>query len=236
MACRRCKGQLSEVTLSKALEMTKPRALKSLITGGGRQFSDAYKQYQIRSYLQNRSLFLDHDLYKYRLKHGRRLKRFFITPVSFTGFFNIPWFIYNIMASNAFHINYTEYCPNCNCKYIKGQHSDADCEYNIEYFNILDDILSGEFPRRRRMYQQFADERRVKGERSAYNDLFNRRKWKEVMLDLCSVGGSIFFWYLVIIVLSQPSMKHLHTLQQYLQGFEWFLPDSNSMLPDHLGK
>ena len=233
MACRRCKHSLSEITLSKALEITKPKALKSLISGtGGREFSNTYKQYQIRSFLQNHSLFLDYDLNKYRLKHGPRLKRFLITPPSFTGFLNIPWFLYNIFASNLFHLNYTEYCPKCNCKYVKGEHSLADCEYNIEYFNILDDILSGEFHKRRRMYQQFADESRVKGHKSAYNDLFHRNKFKEIFWDFVSVSGSIVFWYAVIVGGSQTFIQQLAAVQNSLKHFEWLLPDGGWMLPD----
>jgi len=233
MSCRRCKGKLNEVTLSKALEVTKGKTLKSLITGSGEQkLPDAYKQYHIRSFIGNRSLFLEHDLNKSRLKHGPRLKRFFIDPLHPTGLLNIPWFIYNIISSNLFHMNYTEYCPTCDSKFRKGEHPPEECEYNIEYFHILDDILSGEFSKRKRMYQQFADENRVKGIKSAYNDLFNRGVYKEMFLDLMSVLFSIFFWYGVIITIHRPLIGHFVGVQKLFEQYEWFLPDSRWLLPD----
>ena len=76
MSCQSCRGRLAEVTFEEALDMTERFAFKKRIGGASRhELPDAYKQYHIRSYIGNRSLFLDFNLYKNRLKHGKRPPR-----------------------------------------------------------------------------------------------------------------------------------------------------------------
>jgi len=217
MVCQNCKGTLQEVSLKEALSLTQQKAFEDSIQGKGkRQLTDSYKQYHIRGYLKNRSLFLDFDLYKNRLKHGRRLKRFFIAPVRITTLLNIPWFIFNVINSNLFHMQYTEFCPRCEMKYRKGTHTDEECDYNIEYFNILDDILTGKIVARKIIYEEFARIRRQKGLKSAYADLFYRPVHWEIFWDLISVGFSVGFWlYILVFILYPWMLTGLQNIQQW---------------------
>ena len=68
MSCQHCRGALEEVSLSVALQLTQKESFRQHIGGKETQeLPDGYKQYHIRSYLKNRSLFLDYDLHKNRL-------------------------------------------------------------------------------------------------------------------------------------------------------------------------
>lgn len=100
--CQKCQSPLAEVSLLEALQHTDNRFLKDSITGKDmHELPDSYKQYHIRSYLKNRSLFLDYDIQKNRMKHGPRLKRFLICQIDMTAVFNIPWF-FSILSPQIF--------------------------------------------------------------------------------------------------------------------------------------
>ena len=188
MACQQCRGPLTEVSLQQALKITERQALQERIGGKKkRELPDAYKQYHIRSYLKNRSLFLDFDIHKNRLKHGKQLKRFFIAPINITAIVNIPWFIFNVITSNLFYMENIDYCPFCSSKCNKARHTKEECEYNIEYCSILNNIISGNIVDTKNIYQAYAQERRNKGLKSAYHDLFNRKMRTEFFWDLMSV-------------------------------------------------
>ncbi len=218
MACQSCGGTLDEVSLRQALELTQSTALGKSIKGKSQQgLTDSYKQYHIRSYLKNRSCFLDFDLYKNRLIHGRRLKRFFIAPVRISAIVNIPWLLFNIISSNKFHLEYTEYCPRCECKYIRGAHTKEECEYNVEYFNILNDILSGQIVQRKIIYEEYARWRMRNGLRSAYRDLFRRRIPWEIFWDFLSVSSSVLFWLYLIVFICLPWVQAFMTDAQQIQ-------------------
>ncbi len=205
MICQQCQGPLNEVSLRDALSVTQEKSLQDQIGGQHqRELPDAYKQYHIRSFLKDRSLFLDFDLYKNRLKHGRRLKRFFIAPMRASALLNIPWAVFNVISSNLFHLEYTEYCPRCETKYIPNRHTEEECDYNIEYFGILDDILNGQIVYRRAIYEEYSRIRQGKGLRSAYRDLFCRRITWEFLWDLLSVGSSVVFWLYLIVFVALP--------------------------------
>jgi len=216
MTCQACKSPLDEVSLRQALELTQPKALGNNIKGKSqRELSDTYKQYHIRSFLKNRSCFLDFDIYKNRLKHGRRLKRFFIAPLRISALINIPWFIFNVISSNKFHLEYTEFCPKCECKYIPGQHTKEECDYNVEYFNILNDILNGMIIQRRIIYEEYSRWRVRNRLRSAYRDLFQRRIPWEIFWDFLSVGSSVIFWiYLTVFICLPWAQAFMNDAQQ----------------------
>jgi len=221
MNCQRCSGELKEVTLHKALSITERQALKSRIGGKQKQeLPDAYKQYHIRSYLKDRSLFLDFDIYKNRMKHGRKLKRFFVAPINITAIVNIPWFIFNLITSNLFHMEYVDYCALCNSKCNKKSHTREECDYNIEYFNILNDIISGCIIDRKAIYQQYAEERRKRGLKCAYDDLFFRKVRTEVFWDFLSVGLSVAFLLYTMVFVSLPMFKVLVQKIQQLEAYE----------------
>ena len=213
--------QLKEVDLKKALELTRLQAFKSLI-GKESEISDGYAQYHIRGYLGNRSLFLDFDLHKYRLKHGPRLKRFLITPVSFFSLFNLPWLVYNLIATNLFHMDHTQYCSRCGCK-VKPPHTQIDCDYNIEYFSILDDIISGRIIERKNFYQTLTDEKEKKGQPSAFNDLFKRPVKLEIFLDIVSITFSLFLWLYLSVLVCLPLIKSLIQQWQIIEASKFHL-------------
>ncbi len=218
VTCPHCQGEIEEVDLKTALKLTRQASLKNTIRGKPKaELPDAYQQYHIRSYLKDRSLFLDFDLLKNRLKHGRRLKRFFIAPVNITSVLNLPWFLFNVISTNLFHMNYTRFCSRCQSKINPQQHDLAECNYNIEYFNILDDILSGRIVDTKIVYQHYAAEKRTEGIQSAYDDLFRRKVRWEIFCDVLSVGFSVFLWIYFAVYVSYPMCK---VLAQKIQQFD----------------
>ena len=219
MSCRKCGEKLREVSLQEALKITQQAAFKTRISGK-KELPDAYKQYHIRSYLGNRSLFLDYDLHKNRLKHGRGLKRFFIAPVNITSVLNLPWLLFNVITTNLFHMQYTEYCSRCQCKTIKGCHTPEECDYNIEYFIILDDILNGRIVDHKHIYEQYAREKRAHGIHSAYDDLFLRKVRWEAFWDILSIGLSVMFWLYIAVNVSFPMFKVLAQKLQQIEAYE----------------
>lgn len=209
MICNVCDVKLVEVDLTQALELTRKKSFKEHIGSSDDRIPDSYKQYLIGGYLGDRSLFLMYDLSKNRLKHGKKPKRFLIQPIDFTAVFNIPWFFCNIINSNLFHLQYTSYCGRCNCKSIEGQHGLDECNYNIEYFGILDDILSGNILRTKEFYRQRTLENKKNGRKSAYADLFERKVRGEMFCDIISIGLSVFFWLYIAAYISYPWLKLL---------------------------
>jgi hypothetical protein len=221
MACEHCRGVLDEVSLTEALQLTQQESFRHHISGEDkRKLPDAHRQYHIRSYLANRSLFLDFDLHKNRLKHGKRLKRFFIAPVNITATINLPWFVFNVISSNLFHMQYTEYCPRCEAKYIKDHHNEEECDYNIEYFNILDDIINGRIVGRKVIYEEFAGKKRKLGLKSAYHDLFQRDAYAEYLLDFISVGLSVLFWIYIVVYVGLPFVKTFFQRMEESETYE----------------
>lgn len=220
MTCDACGIELKEVSLPQALDASNIKLLKKTISG--RNLTDEHIQYHIRSYLGNRSLFLDYDIQLNRMKHGPRLKRFLICKIDMTAVFNIPWLFFNIISSNLFHASYTHYCPRCNTKYIPGKHSLEECDYNIEYFNILEDILNGNILVHKPIYQHYALEKRRKGWRSAYHNLFCRTAKIEGLFDMLSITLSVLFWLFIAVYISWPFAKvaaeKLQNLDQYEFG------------------
>ena len=205
LTCNDCGQRLREISLTEALELSSRESFRARIAGKKNQeLPDAYKQYHVRSYLKDRSLFLDHDLNKNRLKKGRRIKRFFISPISVYSLFNIPWLFFNVISTNIFHLTHTEYCPRCDTKFVKGQHTPCDCQYMIEYFRILDDILSGRITFTKIVYEQASLEERRRGLRSAYHDLFERNVRGEGLWDMISVTMSVLFWLYLMVAIAYP--------------------------------
>ncbi|MDZ4242056.1 MAG: hypothetical protein U1D99_04435, partial [Candidatus Omnitrophota bacterium] len=93
----------------------------------------------------------------------------------------------------------------------------AECDYNIEYFSVLDDILNGRILDRKPLYEQFAREKQLKGLRSAYHELFHRLVRWEIFWDVISIWFSVLFWLYVIVFISYPWVK---VLWQMIQGWE----------------
>ena len=206
MRCDDCRKILEEISFAQALQITRKRSLEKQISDEEKR-PDAYKEYLIRRYLKDDSLFLLYDIAKNRLMHGRSPKRFLIQPVNATAFFNIPWFIFNIISTNVFHMNYTAFCERCNCKHLPGSHSQEECDYNIDYFSILDDIMTGDIVNTRFIYEYEGSKNRKEDRRSAYHDLFERHLGIEVFLDMMSITLSMMFWVFLTIYITFPYLK-----------------------------
>jgi hypothetical protein len=222
MACPECQGDIKEIALREALRFTEERALQQYMVGTDPdRLNFEHLQYHIRCYLANRSLFLDFDIYKNRLKRGRKSRCFFISPVNITTIINLPWFAFNLISSNLFHLENTAYCPRCDAKHIPGRHTRDECEYNIEYFSLLDDIASGRILKRRIIYQEFARNKKLCGERCAYHDLFCRSLRWEAFWDLLSIGSTVLFWLYVAVNISLPMAQIFIQKLQYWEAYEW---------------
>ncbi len=220
MACQNCKAVLPEVTLSEALEFTRQLSFSARISGKDKgDLSDPSTQHHIRSYLKNHSLFLDYDLHKNQLRHGRESTRFFIAPLNLTCLFNLPWFFFNVVNTNLFHMQFTGYCPKCNSKINPQHHSAKECDYLKEYFHILDDILNGRIVSQKPVYEHYAQECRRKNVKSAYDDLFCRPVRWEIFFDLMSIGLSLAFWIYLAVNISWPMfnvlLQQLHQADSY---------------------
>lgn len=225
MACTHCQVHLIEVSLPEAIKRSHVRSFQKAITGSeSKELPDEHIQYHIRSFLGNRTLFLDFDIQKQRIKHGRKLKRFLIAPFNMTCVFNIPWFIFNVLSSNFFHMTHLNYCGRCNCKHIPNHHSENECDYNIEYFHILEDILSGHIVQRRSFYQTYALEQAYKKKRSAYTDLFCRKVRWEAFWDITSITLSILFWVFIVVFVAYPMAMNLTQKLMQIDSYEFVLP------------
>jgi len=225
MACSRCQVHLIEISLPEAIKRSNVRSFQKAIIGGDtKELSDEHIQYHIRSFLGNRTLFLDFDIQKNRIKHGRKLKRFLIAPFNMTCVFNIPWLLFNIMSSNLFHLTHLGYCSRCNCKHIPGRHSQDQCDYNIEYFNILEDILNGQIVQRRSFYQTYALEQAYKKKPSAYTDLFCRKVRWEAFWDIVSITLSVLLWVFIVVFVAYPMAMMLTQKLMYIDSYEFGLP------------
>ncbi len=220
MQCFHCEERLEEISFEEALRRTRKYLLQRDLARN-RDISDDSKQYYIRHYLGNDSLFLLFDLYRNRLKHGRSPKRFLVQPVRVTAVFNLPWLFFNIIASNMFHFRYTAFCPQCNCKCVPGKHFKEECEYNKEYFQILDDILTGEIVEKKSYYQKRAYDLLRQGKQSAFADLFLRKRSRELILDFCSVGFSVFLWIYLIVYVGFPMFLVLVEKLLHIDMYEW---------------
>lgn len=222
MSCRNCKAELPEVTLGEALEFTRQQSFSSRISGEKGDLSDPSTQHHIRSYLKNHSLFLDYDLHKNHLRSGRESARFFIAPINVTCLLNLPWFFFNILSTNFFHMQYTGYCPKCNNKIIPGKHTDLECAYLTEYSHILNDILNGRIINQKTVYEHYAQECRGKRIPSAYDDLFCRHVRWEGFFDLTSIGLSLAFWIYLGVNISWPMfnvlLQQLNQIDSYQLG------------------
>ncbi len=210
MTCQNCKRELPEVSLREALEFTRQQSFSSRISGKDKNdLSDPSTQHHIRSYLKDHSLFLDYDLHKNYLRRGRDSIRFFVAPVNLTCLFNIPWFFFNVLSTNFFHMKYTGYCPKCNNKIIPGKHTPLECSYLTEYSHILEDILSGRIVNQKIVYEHYAEECHQKKIPSAYDDLFCRHVRWEIFFDLTSIGLSLAFWIYIAVNISWPMFNVL---------------------------
>lgn len=220
ISCQSCKGTIEEISFSDALSVTRERSFHTRMTGqNDHRLSDGATQFYIRSYLKDLSLFLDFDIHKHRLMHGKAAKRFFIAPINFSCLINFPWLLYNVIASNIFQARYLGFCERCNCKIRPQSHTSDECDYNIVYFQILDDILSGEIVSRKDLYESYCEEQYRKFKRSAFNDLFKHHAGAEIFMDVFSVGLTIAFWIYLGVNVSWPMMQvllqQLHQIDAY---------------------
>lgn len=217
MTCRDCRSVLPEVTLSEALEFTRRQSFSKRIDAQKKNdLADPEIRYYIRRYLKNCSLFLDYDLHKNELRRGKTPKRFFISPLNFTCLINFPWLFFNVLSTNMFHMQYTGYCETCNCKIIPGRHDRNECDYLIDYFSIIDDIINGKIIDRKEIYESLSKDSRAKNLPNAYDDLFRRSARWEAFFDFLSVGLTVAFWLYIAVNISWPMLQVL--LQKLAQS------------------
>ena len=155
------------------------------------------------------------------MKYGFRFERFFIQPINMTCVFNLPWFFFNAIYSNYFHFRYKAFCLRCHCKHIPGHHPKEECEYNLGYFYILRDVLSGSIVRTRKVYEHLLVEDRKKRKPNPYADLCQRPIRLEVFFDLLSIGFSVFLWLYLAVYVSLPMAMTLVQKLQAPDAYEW---------------
>lgn len=221
MQCQQCGGRVNEISLGQALEHTRKRFLRHFSEDKNIHIFDPHTQYVVSSYFNNHSLFLYFDLNKNQLKYGRSFERFFIQPVNLTAFINLPWFFYNLLYTNYFHLTYTDYCLKCHCKHLKGYHSREECEYNIAYFQILCDVLNGDIVYTKKVYEEYYRERKGQREPNPFADLNKRHKGVEFALDLLSISLSVLLWIYLMVYVGFPMAKVLMIKLQFIDAYEW---------------
>ncbi len=219
--CSRCQEQLQEVTLSQALEHTRNKFLNRFSRQAKVKNLNSHAHYVISSYFGNHSLFLFFDLNKNHMKYGPYFERFFIQPLNMTFVFNLPWFFFNVLYSNYFHIHYKDFCHRCYCKHPKGYHTTQECDYNIEYFYILRDVLNGSIVRTKKVYERLLVDDLKSGKKNPYADLYKRPIKLEVFFDLISISFSIFLWLYFTAYISFPMVKVLAQILQIPDAYEW---------------
>ena len=222
MTCHRCQKTLIEVELKDALEHTRKKFLKRFSHSKDIRIFDPHTQYVVGSYFKNHSLFLYFDLNRNQMKYGPKVNRFFIQPVNALAFFNMPWFIFNLLYSNYFHFSYTGFCTQCHCKHRLGQHFKNECNYNIAYFHILRDVLNGDIIHTKRIYEECVESGDGEiGTKRAYLNLSHRHKRTEVFFDLLSIGFSVFLWMFIAVYVSFPMFKTLLQKLYFYDAYQW---------------
>jgi hypothetical protein len=150
------------------------------------------------------------------LKMGQKFRRFFIQPLQFSSFINLPWLIIDFMDSIWMHILYRGFCPECQWKYnilfgLKG-HQITECTYNQEYSRIIKDIISGRIAVNEHLYRKTSEQHTHSFRRSAYLDLCCRDDAYSKILDF----GSIFLSACLLIGLVVWAVFPL--ILQFVQG------------------
>ncbi len=202
--CIHCGSALEDVSMEQALEHTRKRFIRRYIQGKNTRHVDRHMQYIFASYFSDTSIAMLYTINKNLLKLGREYERFLVRPFHISDVFNIPWLIYNVVDSNIFHMRYQFYCPRCDCKHVKGRHSEEECQYNQMFLNILKDALSGEIVQTKKIYQAKADEDRYQHRKNAYIDLSASPKILHLVVDFSSVSVSVLAWLALAVYLLLP--------------------------------
>jgi hypothetical protein len=167
-------------------------------------------QFIVASYFRTRTFLFMYKFSRNNFKKGSEFKCFFIQPVTVISLLLLPWLAINIIDSILCRFLYTKYCPKCGWKFFKhernGEHSHRECEYNREYQEVIDSIMSGMIIQKEKDFKRLGLMKRNAGRKSAYWDLCGRRSWVQGVLDVASIWFSIIFWLVLVIWLIFPAI------------------------------
>ena len=167
-------------------------------------------QFIIASYFRTRTFHFMYAFSRNHFKMGARFDRYLVQPFNLTSFLLLPWLAINLVDSVICRFIYTKYCTKCGWKFYRtesnGEHLHRECEYNREYKEVIDAILTGSIVQREKEFKQLGLMKRHAGRRSAYWDMCRRRDFFSSILDVTCIWFSICLWILLVIYLVFPSV------------------------------
>lgn len=169
-------------------------------------------------YFGKRSIAFMYAFSRNEMKMGKGLKRFFIQPLNFAFIVKIPWLLINVVDSLIFRLIYKGYCQKCDWKYnitaSPKEHDPVQCEYNREYTNVLNNILTGEIIYNEAQFEKEAQEKIRTGKHSAYRQLCSQREGFWQAIDIGTILISLWLLFYVVIKLTMPIFASIY-------DFEW---------------
>ncbi|MCB9756825.1 MAG: hypothetical protein H6753_00195 [Candidatus Omnitrophica bacterium] len=172
-------------------------------------------QYVIGTYFKVRTFKFLYLFSRNHYKMGRDYKRLLVQPLNLTSFLMIPWVVIDVIDSLYIRMSYNAYCTKCGWKFRQVHatqyHNAAECEYNLEYSRIVNEILSGNVNKTEGLIKESAYRKVKAGKRSAYKDLCSRRSEMGWIFDVLCVWLSILILMVLVIATMFPvflSMGH----------------------------
>ncbi|MDP8265753.1 MAG: hypothetical protein P9M07_02270 [Candidatus Aceula meridiana] len=216
MHCPRCNVSFDAEKLSKCIycdgalferDIFKRKATEKIVIQDREVLTHERKSYLLGVFFRRRT-FLTSFLFSLNdMKSGQSRKRFWIQPMSMSGFIKLPWFLINFFCSIIFYFSYQGYCKVCDMKYvpISGEgHCKDDCEYNQEYNQIVQSLFCGKIFIGLKSLEEAALERTNHGKRSAYFDLMRGNVLVEKFLDILSIWITMAFYIYLIVIIVMP--------------------------------
>ena len=175
-------------------------------------------QFMIGSYFRVRTLKFMYSFSRNELKVNKDFKRFLVQPLSMMSFLTIPWVIWNVLDSVMIRFFYNTHCDRCNWKfkkYVSGQkHDREECDYNLEYSSLIEDILNGRILQTAPRFKRQAYRKVTSGKRSAYHDLFHSKKKSDELMDVLCIWFSLLLLLIVGVISFFPvAVKGVFHLQ-----------------------
>jgi len=175
----------------------------------------ARTQFLIGNYFKIRTFSFMYTFSRNEYKMGRTYKRALIQPLSVYSFFLLPWVVYNILDTILFRLTHNAYCEKCQCKFIRyaGQkeHNPDECEYNREYTEVVNDIVSGRITETESNLKWLAGKKIHAGKKSAYRDLCVGEKGWQPVLDVMCIWFSICLLVITLVIGLLPKAVKMAT-------------------------
>ena len=166
------------------------------------------KQHIVGSYFCSRTFYFMYSFSRHDFHRGKGFRRWLVKPLNMGSFLIIPWVVVDLLDSLYIRLFYNAVCPTCGWKYksvfFKIRHNPRDCAYNLEYAQIVEDILTGKIIQKEEAYLEKACQEKQSGRRSAYRALCANKNLFTGLLDVTCIWFSISLFFLLLITVVVP--------------------------------